>query len=83
MLDLVGLGGAFDAQQLRAILQRVLTIRGADGEGWELDGLVLPRNFHNGGEDDVSTGRSYRNDGLVFIENVEFVDLPKGAFSLL
>ena len=82
-LALSGLGTGFVSQQYIAVLQGILRFGEFDGDGRDLDEFVLPRNLQSGFESETLIGRTYRNDGLVFIEDVEFVDFPKVAVPTL
>lgn len=69
-------GGGADAEYGCAILKRIQAIRRFDIDAGKLDWFSRP--WGDGLDGEMPVRGPYRNDGIVFIENVEVMDNPKG-----
>lgn len=69
--------GSFNDVQWRAVLQGIGSISGSNCERWSYKRFILPRDWHTQCYDDVPVRGPYRNDRLVLVQSVKFVDHPE------
>lgn len=75
--------GSGDLEYGRAVLKRVHTVGGSDVDAREDDWFILPRDRHRDMHRKVSVSGPYRNDRLVFVQDIEVMDCPEGLIPTL
>jgi hypothetical protein len=70
-------GRGLDDVECRAVLQRVTTVLGSQGDRWRGQRRVIPRDGHEQLDGDVRVSGAHRNDRLVLVQSVKLVDRPE------